>query len=313
MTASLAGKEGFAIAIIDALSSHICVIDEASTIVAVNRAWRKFTSDNPPLSAHSEIGENYLKVCRGAVGLASEGAEEFALGIEAVLGGKSDIFELEYACHAPDENRWFLGTVTPLVQGPRGAVISHATITERKLLEFDLLRLATTDPLTGLSNRRYFFDVANLEVERVRRFGGAASLVMVDLDRFKAVNDIHGHHAGDEALRFASQVLRGPLRQVDTLSRIGGEEFVMLLPHTDEVRAAALADKLRGALSLTPVSAGRHRFTITASFGVAEIRSTDSGIDEALARADAALYAAKRAGRNRVMRFALVPREAQSA
>jgi diguanylate cyclase (GGDEF)-like protein len=302
-------EEGFASAVIDALTSNICVTDREGVILAVNRAWRVFTVENPPVSNLAGVGTHYLKVCRSASGPGSEGAEKFALGVQSVLDGKAELFQMEYACHSPTQNRWFLGRVTPLNTRRRGAVISHMAVTDRKLLEFDLVRLAATDSLTDVPNRRYFLEAANLEVERASRFGAAASLVMIDLDHFKSVNDTYGHAVGDEALRCLTRVCRTRLRQTDVLARIGGEEFAILLPGTSEKVAVSIAEKLCRAVGETPVKGSHNQFTITASFGVAEVRAGDNGADECLGRADLALYAAKRAGRNCVMSHAELPRD----
>jgi diguanylate cyclase (GGDEF)-like protein len=304
MTKPILEASGFAASILDALSSHICVIDNDGVIVAVNRAWQDFTEENPPVSTHAGVGAQYLDVCRSASGPDSEDAAKFALGVQSVLQGKAASFEMEYSCHSPTQNRWFSGDVTPLENERGGAVISHTTITDRKLLELELARLAEMDSLTGLPNRRYFLETASMEVERVRRFGTAASLVMIDLDHFKAVNDTYGHPVGDEALRCLTQVCEKLLRQIDVIARIGGEEFAVMLPGTDEAGAVSVAEKLRHAVCETPVKSGQNQFNITASFGAAEVRASDTGIDECLARADSALYAAKHAGRNRVMSFA---------
>ena len=235
---------------------------------------------------------------------------QFASGVESILNGSAELFQMEYPCHSPTQNRWFLGRVTRLKGSRRGAVISHANITERKLLELELVRLAETDALTGLPNRRYFLETANLEVERVRRFGTVASLIMIDLDLFKAVNDTYGHAAGDEALRCLASIGRRSLRQIDMVARLGGEEFVVILPGTSEVGAVAAAEKLRRAISKTSVSAGARQFNISASFGVAQVRADDRDVEACLARADTALYAAKQTGRNCVMSFTAVAREA---
>ena len=189
---------------------------------------------------------------------------------------------------------------------PWGAVISHMTITERKLLEFELIKLATTDPLTALPNRRYFLEVANLEAVRVNRFGAEASVVMVDLDHFKSVNDTYGHGVGDETLRQITQLCAKSLRQIDVLARIGGEEFVIMLPGTNEAGGVRLAEKLRHLIFQTPVKVGNNQFNVTASFGVAEILAGESEIDACLDRADSALYVAKQSGRNRVITFTAI-------
>lgn len=297
----------FAAAVIDALSSQICVIDSEGVIIAVNRAWRDFTADNPPVSTQAGVGTQYLNVCRNATGPGADGADVFASGVQAVLDGTMASFAMEYPCHSPTHNRWFSGQVTPLMIEQRGAVISHITITDRKLLEFDLERLAGTDSLTNLPNRRFFLAAGALELDRVTRFGATASLVMIDLDHFKRVNDTHGHAAGDDALCRLAAACKMRLRQIDLMARLGGEEFVVLLPGTTESGAAGVAEKLRRAVCETQIGSHEHPFTISASFGVAEFRAEDTGIDACLGRADLGLYAAKRTGRNRVVRHSSLP------
>jgi PAS domain-containing protein len=144
--------------VLDALTSQICVIDKSGLIVAVNRSWRRFGAENNAKSGRSDIGMDYIEICKGAFGPGADEADDFAKGVQAVLEGKTDLFQMEYPCHSPAKSRWFLGRVTPL-DGHDGAVISHLDITDRKLLEFELARLASTDSLTGLPNRRYFLDV----------------------------------------------------------------------------------------------------------------------------------------------------------
>jgi diguanylate cyclase (GGDEF)-like protein len=291
---------GFAAAVIDALASHICVTDREGVIIAVNRAWRKFGEENAGGSCGSDVGAHYLRICQGSHGPGSDEADDFALGVRTVLDGHSELFELEYPCHSPTESRWFLGRVTPLGIEQGGAVISHLNITARTLMEFELAKLSSTDPLTGLPNRRYFLEVARREVERVRRFGGLASVVMIDLDHFKTLNDTYGHATGDEALRSVARACR--LRDIDVLARWGGEEFVAILPGTDQEGAFIVAERLRSAVSEAEVEVGSTNVTVTASFGVTQVWPHDKAIDEALARADGALYDAKKAGRNRVNR-----------
>jgi diguanylate cyclase (GGDEF)-like protein len=198
--------------------------------------------------------------------------------------------------------------VTPLQIAPRGAVISHLNITDRKLVELKLERLAATDPLTGLPNRRYLHQIGDQELERVRRFNIPASLMMIDLDHFKSVNDRYGHAAGDEALRRVSELCKAELRKIDVLARFGGEEFVAILPGTDEVGAMNVADRLRLAVRNALINCDLGQFCVTASFGAAEMSGSDSTIDDGVARADLALYLAKRLGRDCVQSFSSVRR-----
>src|SRR5580698_6743625 len=121
MTTPIQEAKGFAAAVIDALSSHICVVDKDSVIVTVNRAWQNFAVENPPVSSRTGVGANYLDICRIASGPDAEDAQKFASGVESVLKGKTELFEMEYSCHSPTKNRWFLGRVTPLLAKQRGA------------------------------------------------------------------------------------------------------------------------------------------------------------------------------------------------
>jgi diguanylate cyclase (GGDEF)-like protein len=160
---------------------------------------------------------------------------------------------------------------------------------------------ATTDSLTGLANRRTLDEELVLEWRRADRVGDSLAFVLLDLDDFKQVNDTHGHQAGDAVLRAVGEVLLGGVRQVDLAGRYGGEEFALILPETDLTGAIKLAERLRVALETTPVELAEGKtLQVTASFGVA-LKDELSSADELVAVADEALYAAKRAGKNRVM------------
>ena len=296
----------FAAAIIDALSWQICVVDRAGVITAVNRAWRTFSLENGGDPRSSDVGAHYLRTCQLSTGPGADEADEFGRGLRSVLEGRSELFELEYPCHSPSESRWFLGRVTPLGFEGGGAVISHLDITDRKSLEFELARVAATDPLTGLPNRRYFLEAAAREVDRVYRLGGCASVMMIDLDHFKSVNDTHGHAVGDDALRRIAHACRERLREIDILARLGGEEFVVILPDTDVKGASHCAQALCRVVSETPIETKGKIIHLTASFGVSQILPQDPTIHEALARADLALYEAKRSGRDCVKSYAPV-------
>jgi diguanylate cyclase (GGDEF)-like protein len=162
-----------------------------------------------------------------------------------------------------------------------------------------LAEASRTDALTGLPNRRGFLDVVDHELKRSARAGDPCSVVMLDLDHFKEINDRHGHAAGDAVLQAAASRLRGVLRAADVVARWGGEEFIALLPATAIEAAAAVAEKARRALAASPFEYDGVSETITASFGVATHVHGQS-IDVTIAAADRALYRAKESGRNRV-------------
>ncbi|MET1757185.1 sensor domain-containing diguanylate cyclase [Novosphingobium sp. RD2P27] len=165
--------------------------------------------------------------------------------------------------------------------------------------QLELRRIAGRDQLTGALTRRGFIESAMQEIERFRRYGRIASIVMIDIDHFKAINDTHGHPAGDAVLREVAGILRGQERASDLLGRIGGEEFAMLMPETNAQGALAVAERLRAAIATTPVEAGSGiQLQVTASFGIAQLDAAIINPDGWFAAADVPLYAAKRAGRN---------------
>jgi diguanylate cyclase (GGDEF)-like protein len=183
-----------------------------------------------------------------------------------------------------------------------GALLLRA-IAQRDEALAGMAALAETDALTGLRNRRGFLAAAEAALARAVRHGERASVVMLDLDRFKAINDAHGHAAGDAVLRATAEVLQSMLRGGDLAGRLGGEEFALLLPGASAEVAAGAAERLRRALTArVPHPDARAR--VTASFGVAtvELRAAvpEAALEAALREADAALYAAKRGGRDRI-------------
>lgn len=170
-----------------------------------------------------------------------------------------------------------------------------------KELEEQLRQQATTDELTNLWNRRYFTRRARREVALAQRKKRPLAVLMIDLDHFKDVNDAHGHAMGDAVLVEVSTRLRQELRETDMLARLGGEEFVALLPETDPDTAAAVAERLRHAIAAAPLDVEADpALRITVSIGVASMRGPDDALDGMLRRADRALYRAKDTGRNRV-------------
>jgi diguanylate cyclase (GGDEF)-like protein len=192
------------------------------------------------------------------------------------------------------------------VKGDRtGAVVSHQDVTSRRLLEERLKMIADTDELTGLPNRRKFLRLAKDALQEVKNSGASVSLVLLDLDRFKEVNDTLGHDAGDETLRqIADQLSRG-LRPGDILARWGGEELVAMLPETDQWGGILLAERLRARIEAYSIETTTASFSVTASFGVTQLLETDDDLRAALSRADKALYDAKEAGRNCVRALSL--------
>jgi diguanylate cyclase (GGDEF)-like protein len=163
--------------------------------------------------------------------------------------------------------------------------------------EAELERLARTDYLTGLANRRVLYQALEHEIERFKRYDHPVSLLLADIDHFKALNDTLGHQAGDQALAAVAEVLRANARKVDVAARFGGEEFAIVLGDTPGERAVMAAERLRTLIAELEV-VGAHRLTV--SIGVASVPPAEADVDALVAAVDAALYEAKQAGRNRV-------------
>jgi diguanylate cyclase (GGDEF)-like protein len=165
-----------------------------------------------------------------------------------------------------------------------------------------LRRLATRDELTGLLNRREYDRILSEEEDRARRFGQPLALVVIDIDLFKSINDLHGHAAGDAVLREVAARIADSIRTVDRAARIGGEEFALILVQTDGASAFEVARRAIGSVARSPVTAGALSIAVTASAGVAVIPADGRTARELFEAADRALYAAKEAGRNRVVK-----------
>ena len=168
---------------------------------------------------------------------------------------------------------------------------------------------AVCDHLTGMGNRRAFFDAAETELRRWRRLPRPLSLVLIDADHFKKINDTHGHPVGDAVLRHIARLMSTTFRQVDVVARIGGEEFAVLLPAADLASAQRVAERLRAALEAQPAPTDAGPVRCTVSIGIATMDEATPSVEALLKRADEALYAAKHRGRNRVCGPPTVPAE----
>lgn len=206
--------------------------------------------------------------------------------------------EIEARLHVADgTHRPYLLTAMRIdLEGETHLVGFGIDISEQKRLEQELEMLAVQDPLTGTYNRRMFPEFVSGEIERSARYGTRFSLVMLDVDHFKSINDTYGHAVGDRVLTEIPGVLQATTRRPDVLFRWGGEEFVLLLPETDQAGAMRLAELIRERIASVDLEGVGQ---ITVSLGVAEDKPGES-LDGLLRRVDDALYGAKRAGRNRV-------------
>jgi diguanylate cyclase (GGDEF)-like protein/PAS domain S-box-containing protein len=176
-------------------------------------------------------------------------------------------------------------------------------ITDKRGASEQRRREAFGDHLTGLANRRAFFEAAEQELTRSQALPRPTAVIVFDADHFKAINDRHGHPGGDAVLRHLAKILGDTFREVDVVARIGGEEFAVLLPSTDLRRAAVVAERLRSLVASQVVHFDGEPIRYTVSAGITSLDDGDGGIDLLLKRADQALYAAKRGGRNRIERW----------
>ena len=172
---------------------------------------------------------------------------------------------------------------------------------ELKVLNKELTRLATTDSLTGAFNRRHFMDQASAEVSRARRYGNPLTVMMLDIDHFKRVNDTYGHSIGDLALIQMTRTCLETLRTEDIFGRLGGEEFAAVLPETDLEGAKLTGERLREQIGRIEIETPAGPLKMTSSVGIGVYDASEDSVEPSLNRADEALYAAKKSGRNRVV------------
>jgi len=177
-------------------------------------------------------------------------------------------------------------------------------VEERKQAQSALERLATIDTLTGLANRRYFLELAERAFYQAQRYNRPLSVVMIDVDNFKQINDTFGHAAGDQVLAAISKRMQQVLRRSDILGRYGGDEFVVLLPETGQEGARRMTERLREAVARNVETIGKLDLPVSLSVGVASsFGMTNVTLDQLLQRADKALYTSKQSGRDRVTAF----------
>lgn len=250
-------------------------------------------------AANSYFGQKLLGQAR-AIQASIERRDLRKLILALKAKGRIDGFETRLQL-AGEVRNVLLSATTAEIDGVEAVLVALTDITERKEMEANLERLASTDPLTGLVNRTHFFALAKGEIRRARRYGRPLAVVMADIDHFKRINDTYGHGEGDRALASFADLCRNLVRAEDTVARLGGEEFGLLLPETDADQALALANRLRAAVE--EMHLGGLPAPITISIGISQFLAAETTVEAALSRADQALYAAKRSGRNRVVHF----------
>jgi diguanylate cyclase (GGDEF)-like protein/PAS domain S-box-containing protein len=300
---ALRDREQRLAAILGAVADAVIAIDDSGIIRSFNPAaeaifgWPQrdavgrnatMLMPEPYASGHQGYLKNYLRT--GAPRIIGIGREMVGLRRD----GSTFPMALTVTEASLDEPRLFIGIIRD--------------ITERKAMEDNLRRLATTDPLTGASNRRHFMDVLAEELARAKRYGHSVALAMIDIDHFKRLNDTYGHAAGDAALIAFVAEIEARLRGSDLLGRLGGEEFAVLIPESSAEEGYILIDALRTARAAVVLEHEGRDIRFTMSAGIADTSHSRTG-EGLLAAADAALYRAKHDGRNRVTVAELVPEQ----
>lgn len=268
------------------LIDPVIVVDFNNRVIDRNLSAKKLFSPNE----EPVTGENIEKILRRTF-----------INTDIFIKGCS--MENELITHGRENPKTFMVNISDL-RGKHGkytgSIYVLRDISKRKLLEKELRRIADTDFLTGLLNRRSFMEGAKREYERVKRYGGKISVLSFDLDHFKGINDTYGHDAGDSVLREFAKMAKPLSRASDLFGRLGGEEFTFILPETSADSALYLAKRLISEFGKKIFSFNGIEKSFTVSCGCTEYRIGDQSIEEVLKRADIALYNAKEAGRNRI-------------
>lgn len=230
--------------------------------------------------------------------LSAQERETHAQAAQTAGGGRNVEIRLHVRDGSLRDTLYSTNVVT--LQGTDHFLVTMLDITELKRAQTELQKLATTDALTDLFNRRHFFELANTELQRAIRHQQPLALALLDLDHFKHINDTFGHATGDRVLTAFAKVCKENIREIDVLARFGGEEFILLMPQTDSEQAYQVVERLRLATTQLSVEVDVQQVSLTSSFGIAVLAGEQDTLDAILQRADEALYAAKQAGRNRI-------------
>ncbi len=276
---------------LDRLSEGITIIDSNDKLVLYNMRAAEYLGIADDINVGLSLNELISdKAKSGKVDPGSLLMQQ----LDASHENKPQFFEREV-----DGDRILSVRANPIPGG--GVITLYTDITERKAFERRLIEMATRDELTGLVNRREFFTLAHHEEERAKREGHIVSVMMVDADFFKKINDTYGHAAGDDVLRDLADNCRKIFRKTDVVGRYGGEEFSVILPGAENDMAKVIAERLRKAVEKSVVKSDKGDITYTVSIGIASAVGKDVEIEKMLDRADRALYTAKAQGRNRAI------------
>lgn len=286
-------------AIVDDLDYGIVVLDAERRVAFVNRAFRHFWNVPEAVIAARPTFVKLMYHGRGSSAYAVAAhrlGDYIAKQLAAIRGGDGAPVNIRLSSGATIEFR-----CKALPDG--GRLLTYGNVSDLVRQAEALERLAATDAMTGLANRRQFFTLAAVEWSRAARYQRQLALLMLDIDLFKAINDTHGHAAGDEVIKAVAQSLAKHKRASDIAARIGGEEFALLLPEASVEAAVVAAERLRQLVADTVIVADGTPISVTISIGASACTAATRSVEDLLNEADTALYAAKRGGRNRVCRY----------
>ncbi|HBC3964849.1 TPA: diguanylate cyclase [Vibrio parahaemolyticus] len=305
-------------AIVDNLPDHVFIVSESGYIV------RLYESKEDPFAVDTNeyIGKHLRELYDQELSTFFEHCLDCAICQNDTLF-VSYLFECREIIIFPKELRtsdklWFEARVKLLLRddnGERLLMWSARNITERRLLEEEVKQLVIKDDLTNIYNRRAFMGKLSDELDQYKRYTEKShnSLVMIDIDHFKQINDEFGHLAGDEIIKHICRICSLELRTHDCFGRLGGEEFSILLKHTNSKQALLIAERLRKKVQETPYHLNGQTLNPTISIGITQFKQTDSNPSDILSRADSAMYTSKRLGRNRVSEFPVLDKKLSKA
>ena len=285
--------------VVECIDDAVIVLDRQLRIVDVNPAARDLLS--PDKSMVGLLVHKFLPVSYDFGQLLVE-AENRQVEMDLTLaGGREAIFDLRISRLCKPNREWVGILIVARDVSERVDMVDdrERMILDLEVAKTELTRQANFDFLTEIYSRRYFIDVAEKELVRSLRYRRPLSLIMIDIDHFKVVNDSFGHEVGDRVLFEVARAIKTDLRQIDILARFGGEEFIVLLPESNREQARLTAEKIRSAIAELKIEELNPGFRLTISLGVAGKSADDvSSLSDLLRQADVALYAAKKAGRN---------------
>ena len=281
----------------DAAPSSMAILDAEGRIVAVNRCWEQFSTENGGEKG-AYLGAKYLHMVPTGVDVV---LDRIHRRLARLIDGHDRVMELEYPCHSPDRKRWFLMRALRFHgNGQESILVIHTDITARRLAEESAREAAATDVLTGLFNRRSFQERAAQMLAQARRRKGSAALIYIDFDDFKPINDRLGHAAGDAILREFAHRLKETLRECDLPARIGGDEFVVCCRIGDPDDIGPMLERLLPRLT-EPMEIEGESIAPILSLGVALWPQDAEALEELIDVADRAMYQAKAESGTRVV------------